>query len=714
MSNYKYINREISWLKFNARVLQEARDKSVPLLERLRFLGIYSNNLDEFYKVRYATVVRALEIDQKIYSNIIKGQSLKTLLNDIKESVSLQQQTYDDTYDEIIQELEKEDIFFIDDTEVSGKYADYIRDYFQDKLSHTIAVYLYPPDSTKIPELREGANYLAVKMVKNPEIKSETRRLRQNSKAWKGIKPENEPQPVNTYAIIEVPTHLFSRFVVLPKMDENRHYIMMLEDVIRYNLNEIFNIFDYDHIEAHSFKSSKDAEMDLDQDVQKSFMDRISHSVERRRSGEPVRLVYDRDMAPDTLDYLKKILHIDSYDTISPGSKYHNKRDFIKFPNLGRTDLEFKKIKPLVPPALQHVKSYISEIEKQDHMLYAPYADYSVLLKFLREAAIDPHVKSIKMTVYRVASESQIMSALVNAAKNGKKVTAVLELRARFDEANNVHWSKTLQDEGVKVIFGVADLKVHSKLGLVTYEREGGEKKIAFVSTGNFHEKTARIYTDFTLLTSRKEITEEVSQVFDFFEFNYKVKPYKHLIVSPHEMRRKLTRYINQEIENKKQGKPAQINIKANSLSDKKMIDKLYQASQAGVEVRLVIRGICCLIPGIPGMSENIRAISVVDKFLEHPRIYWFKNGGDDQVYISSADMMTRNIDHRVEVGCPIYDPELKKEVMDTFDLSFNDNVKGRIQNNTQDEIYQSNDLPENRSQISIYEYYKKLYNENN
>ncbi len=492
---------------------------------------------------------------------------------------------------------------------------------------------------------------------------------------------------------------------------------MMLEDAIRYNLDEIFEIFDYDHIEAHSIKSSKDAELDLDQDVQRSFMDRIARSVERRRSGEPVRLVYDKDMAPDTFEYVKNIMHIDKYDSVSPGSKYHNKRDFIGFPDLGRAELNNPSIQPLTPPALVEVNSYIKAIEQQDHMLHAPYTDYSIFLKFLRECAIDPKVKAIKMTVYRVANQSQIMSALVNAARNGKEVTAVLELRARFDEANNVNWSKILQDEGVQVIFGVADLKVHSKIGVVTYTDEENEeklKKIAFISTGNFHEKTARIYTDFTLLTAHKEIATEIDEVFDFFQANYKVKDYKHLILSPFSTRRRIYELIDQEIENQKKGLPAQINIKINSLSDKGMIDKLYEANDAGVEVRLVVRGICCLIPGKYGLSENIKAISVVDKFLEHPRIFWFKNAGEDKIYISSADLMARNIDHRVEMTCPIYDPILQEEIMDTFELSFNDNVKGRIQNATLDEIYQENNLAPNRSQVSIYEYYKNRYNENN
>lgn len=703
----KYINREITWLKFNARVLQEARDKDVPLLERLRFLGIYSNNLDEFYRVRYATVLRALEIDDKAYNNIISGQSLQTLLKEIQQVVALQQESYDNTYEQIMQELEGENIHFIDENQLNENQKEYVAKLYRNKLRHTVAVYLWTPDEEHIPELKDAACYLAVKMTKNTK-ENKTSSSFLNMKKW-FKSAENKPTAHNSYAIVEVPTHLFSRFVVLPQ-EGDKKFFMMLEDVIRFNLTKIFDIFEFDEIEAHSFKSSKDSELDLDHDVQKSFMDRISRSVEGRRSGEPVRLVHDREMANDTLAYLKQILHIDKFDSVSPGGKYHNKRDFIGIPDMGREDLTYKKIKPLTPPALKDVVSYIKAVEEQDHLIYVPFVDYSVLLNFLREAAIDPRVEEIKMTVYRVANNSQVMSALINAAKNGKKVTTILELRARFDEANNINWSKVLQDEGVNVIFGVADLKVHSKIGVVTY-RVGEElKKISFISTGNFHEKTAKIYTDFTLMTSHKGITEEVDSIFDFFEANYKVKNYEHLMVSPFETRKKIYQMIEQEIQNKKDGLPAQINMKVNSLSDKGMIDKLYEAGQQGVEVRLVIRGICCLVPGIPGLSENIHAISVVDKFLEHPRIYWFKNGGEDKLFISSADLMARNIDHRVEVSCPIYDKQLKQEVMDTFDLSFTDNVKGRIQNATLDEIYQRNDLSPNRSQFTIYEYYKNLY----
>ncbi|MXV38378.1 polyphosphate kinase 1 [Flavobacteriaceae bacterium Ap0902] len=711
MSNKRYINREITWLKFNARVLQEAADETVPLLERLRFLGIYSNNLDEFYKVRYATVLRALEMDSKAYNNIIEGQSLKELLFEIRRTVADQQRMYDDTYERIIEELKNNDIFFIDEKEVNEQHAEFIRKFYQNKLSHTVAVYLWDESNDWYPSLREDAYYLAIKMVRSVKRKH----YRQHGFNFCFNKQKKEtPMDDITYAIVEVPTHLFSRFVILPSID-GKTYFMMLEDVVRYNLEEIFGIFDYEHIESHSIKSSKDAELDLDQDVQKSFLDRMSKSLEGRRSGEPVRLVYDKEMAPDTLEYIKNILKLNIYDSVSPGGRYHMKRDFIGFPDLGREDLNFKTIKPFVPTALSNVKSYINAVEKSDHMLYAPYEDYSVFLKFLRECAIDPRVKSLKITIYRVATQSQIISALINAARNGKKVTALLELRARFDEANNINWSKTLQDEGVNVIFGVADLKVHSKIGVIRYDKDGEERKIAFVSTGNFHEKTARIYTDFTLMTANRELADEVDDVFEFFQANYKIKNFKHLILSPFETRKKISKLIDQEIENHKKGLPAQVNFKVNSLSDKGIIDKLYEASAAGVEVRLVVRGICCLIPREPGLSETINAVSVIDKFLEHPRLYWFKNAGDDLVYISSADMMPRNIDHRVEVSCPIFNPILKKEIMDTFELSYTDNVKGRLQTADSREPYQTNDLPPNRSQLSIYNYYKnKRLNEGN
>lgn len=672
-----YVNREISWLKFNARVLQEVKDPNVPLLEKLRFLGIYSNNLDEFYSVRYSALLRSIQLKSRGYRNIIADQTDEDLIEEINNVVALQRAEYDSLYDQILLELEESNIYFIDDKNVPEEYIPYVKNYFTSELSHSIGVYILDRN-LKTPAIRDGAFYLAVKF--NDRNKSK-------------------------YALIDVPTHIFPRFVLLPKIDD-RQYVMYLEDIVRYHLDEIFKVFQFDHIETHSIKITRDSELDMDTDLENSLLEKVAKSLEGRRKGEPVRIVYDRELAKDTLEFLMHKLNIDDYDSINAGGKYHNKRDLMKFPNMGRSDLEYENITPIVQHSFQKYRTYFEAISAEDHMIVTPYHDYSVFLKFLREAAIDPHVNKIKITIYRVASESQVMSALINAARNGKEVTAVLELRARFDEANNVKWSKRLQDAGVNVIFGVPGLKVHSKIGFIERKAKGGlASQYAFISTGNFHSGTAKVYTDYTLFTSNSEITGEIEQVFRFLNANYLTQNYKHLLVSPMQTRKKLVKFIKKEIKNHRKGLPSGINLKLNSLSDKEIIDMLYNASQEGVKVRLVVRGIHSLIPGIPGVSENISSISVIDKFLEHPRVYWFKNGGDDRVFISSADMMERNLDARVEIACPIYDEELRKLVIDTFEISFNDNVKGRIHDDDLSLTYRVNNQPALRSQYVTYDY---------
>lgn len=679
--NHIYVNREISWLKFNARVLQEVKDPNVPLLEKLRFLGIYSNNLDEFYSVRYSALLRSIQLKSRGYRNIIADQTDEDLIEEINDLVAIQRAEYDALYDQILLDLEENNIYFIDDKNIPNEYIPFVTNYFTSELSHSIGVYILEKD-LKTPAIRDGAFYLAVKFQHLDESR---------------------------YAIIDIPTHIFPRFVLLPKIDE-RQYVMYLEDIVRYHLGEIFKVFEFDYIEAHSIKITRDSELDMDTDLENSLLEKVAKSLEGRRKGEPVRLVYDRELAKDTLDFLLYKLSIDDYDSINAGGKYHNKRDLMKFPNMGRNDLEYESITPIVQNSFLKYKTYFEAISAEDHMIVAPYHDYSVFLKFLREAAIDPYVTKIKITIYRVASESQVMSALINAARNGKEVTAVLELRARFDEANNVKWSKRLQDAGVNVIFGVPGLKVHSKIGFIERKAVGGlATQYAFISTGNFHSGTAKVYTDYTLLTSNPEITGEIEQVFRFFNANYLTQNYDHLLVSPMHTRKKIVKFIKKEIKNHKKGLPSGINLKLNSLSDKEIIDMLYKASQEGVKVRLVVRGIHSLIPGIPGVSENIESISVIDKFLEHPRIYWFVNGGNDRVFISSADMMERNLDARVEVACPIYNQNLKKLVMDTFEISFNDNVKGRIHDADQSLTYRVNNKPALRSQFVTYDYLNDL-----
>lgn len=672
-----YVNREISWLKFNARVLQEVKDPNVPLLERLRFLGIYSNNLDEFYSVRFSALLRSIQLKTQGYRNIIENQSVEELIEEINQLVAVQRDEYDALYDEILLELEDHNIYFIDDKNIPDEYIPFVSQYFNSELSHSIGIYILA-DDLKMPAIRDGAFYLAVKFIEKGKA---------------------------NYALIDVPTQIFPRFVLLPKLD-NRQYVMYLEDIVRYHLHEIFKVFQYDYIEANSIKITRDSELDMDTDLENSLLEKVAKSLDGRKKGEPVRIVYDREISQDTLSFLTNKLNIDDYDSINPGGKYHNKRDLMSFPNLGRNDLVYEKINPIVPHSFQKYRNQFEGISHEDQILYAPYHDYSVFLRFLREAAIDPKVKKIKITIYRVASESQVMSALINAARNGKEVTAVLELRARFDEANNVKWSKRLQDAGAKVIFGVPGLKVHSKIGYIERLPEPGmATHYGFVSTGNFHAGTAKLYTDYTLLTAQPEIIAEISQLFKFFDANYRIQSYEHLLVSPIDTRKKIIKFIKKEIKNHKKGLPSGINLKLNSLSDKEIIDMLYKASTAGVKIRLVVRGIHSLVPGIPGVSDNIESISIIDKFLEHPRVYWFKNAGEDRVFISSADMMERNLDYRVEVACPIYNRTIKKMIMDTFEISFSDNVKARYHDAYQSLNYKKNNHPTLRSQFLTYDY---------
>jgi polyphosphate kinase len=679
-----YLNRELSWLQFNARVLQEAEDASVPLIERLRFLGIFSNNLDEFFKVRYATIKRIIEAGKGGRSEL-GGISATELSEEITKIVIKQQAHSLKTLKDIEKELEKEGIYMIDETKISEKQSQFISEYFLRKVSPALMTIMIS-DLDQFPELKDSAAYLAVKMVLEND--------QSGSKA-----------KIN-YALIEIP-RIIERFVVLPEED-GKQYIIILDDLIRHSMQNIFGIFNYKSITAHMIKITRDAELDIDSDLSRSFLEKISKSVDDRSSGDPVRFVYDKNIDEKTLQFLLDKMDIDATDSLIPGGRYHNRRDYMKFPSLGRTDLLYKTIRPLPIPGLSLQGSILDGIAKKDYLLYAPYQSFSYVVKFLREAAIDPKVQSIKITIYRLAEISHIASSLINAAKNRKEVTVQIELRARFDEAANIRYAEDMQKEGVKLIFGVAGLKVHCKACVIERLENDKIKRYSFISTGNFNESTARIYTDYTLFTANNKIGKELNKVFDFFEVNYRIKKYNHLIVSPHYTRNVLYQLIDTEIVNHKKGLPSGIKLKLNSLSDFDMIDKLYDASRAGVQIKLIIRGICCLIPGLEGMSENIEVISIVDKFLEHPRLYIFHNGGDPKYYISSADLMGRNLDSRVEVGCPIYDEEVQQQLIDTFEISWSDNVKARIISEKQDNAYRQNDKRKVRSQFKLYDYYLK------
>ncbi len=687
---YKYIDREKSWLAFNARVLQEAADENVPLLDRLRFLGIFSNNLDEFFRVRYAAI-RRLSLSGVSGEKVLGGISAHQLVKDITEIVIQQQSESLRILNIIERKLQKENIFIINENQISSEQENFIKDFFIQKVSPALVTIILN-DLAEFPILKDTLGYLAVKLVMKPEPES---------KILGFVKQKSEVR----YAVIEIPKSI-NRFVVLPSIDE-KQYVILLDDVIRHNLSSLFNIFDYKSVSAHMIKITRDAQLDIDSDMSKSMLEKIATSVKDRRIGEPVRFIYDQSIGKDTLKFFLTNMGIDSSDSVIPGGRYHNRRDYMDFPNLGRFDLLYAPKVPLPVDGLSLDGSILNKIAKKDYLVNAPYQSFSYIIKFLREAALDPNVTAIKITLYRLARNSQVISSLINAAKNGKKVTVQIELQARFDEASNIFYAEQMQTEGIELIFGIKGLKVHSKICLVERIENGKLVRYGIISTGNFNESTAKVYTDVTLFTSHQQILKDVSKIFDFFDVNYRVHRYKHLIVSPHYMRSKFNKLIDREITNAEEGKVAFMKLKLNSLTDIQLIDKLYDASNAGVKIQLQIRGICSLIPGVKGMSANIEAISIVDNYLEHSRVYIFGNENDPEVYISSADFMTRNIDGRVEVTCPIYDERIKNELIDIFNIGWKGNVKARLHSDKLDNKYRvrgSNAVF--RAQQETYNYY--------
>ena len=676
----KYLNREISWLDFNARVLQEASDKKVPIIERLRFLGIFSNNLDEFFQVRYATVKRIAESEVDKVNG--KNKNAINLLDQITSKVIKLQTKSSKILDSIQLSLKKEGIHFINENEVKQSQKEFLKDFFLREISPALVTIIL--SKRKKYDFTDNKAFLITKMSfkKHGDI----------------------------HAIVEIPKNI-SRFVVLPK-ESKKQYIMLIDDIIRYHLKIIFSYYNYDSIDTHMVKITRDAEMDIDDiDMSKSYIKKISEYVRKRKYSNPVRLVYDKDISESTLDFIIKKLKITSNDSLIPGARYHQRRDYMGFPDLSRDDLLYKKKKPLNISNLNIEDNLLTQISKKDFLMYTPYHSFSYLVAFLRQSAIDPNVKSIKITLYRLSKNSNVISSLINAAKNGKKVLVQIELQARFDEENNIRIAEMLKLAGVELIFGVKGLKVHSKICLIERRDNNKKKFYGFISTGNFNESTAEVYTDYTLFTSNQGILKDVSKVFEFLKVNYKIQKYKHLIVSPHYTSSLLFSLIDNEIENSVNGKKSQIILKLNSLTSHRFVDKLYEASNSGVKIKLIVRGICCLIPNIENLSKNIEVISIVDKYLEHPRVYIFENGGDKKVYISSADLMTRNLDNRVEVACPIYQEDLKKQILDTIQISLNDNVKSRLINLNKQNEFVENKNKKVRSQWDTYDYFYRINN---
>ena len=680
----KTIARDISWLSFNGRVLQEAADASVPLRERIRFLGIFSNNMDEFFRVRVATLKRMSEYTgRRAKINMHLEISPDKILNDIQSMVLEQNEEFDTIWSDIRKELEKEKIFLVTEKELDQTQQQFIQNYFEEEIRSNIIPLMVESIPT-FPYLRDKSIYLGV------------------------VLSRQDGSMRHKYALIEIPSRVLGRFVQLPSPALDEHHIMLLEDIIRYNLRNIFSYFGYDTYDSWIFKVTRDAEIDIDNDVSTTLIQKIEKGLKNRRRGKPVRFVYDKEMDNGLLEYLIKRMNLSRKDNLMPGGRIHNFRHFIDFPDVFPKKGQRKK--PFTHPLLVKTPRVTDVVLDRDVMLHFPYHSFNPVIDMLREAAIDPNVTTIKITCYRLAANSKIINALINAVRNGKHVTVVLELRARFDEEANLEWKERLEDEGVKVFFGIPNMKVHAKICLIKKRINNFTIHYGFVSTGNLNEKTAKVYGDHCLLTSDRHIMADVNRIFNYLE-KWKegttpLKACKILIPCPTGLRRELIRMINREIKLAKEKKPASMTMKMNSLSDEELIDKLYEAARAGVEIKLIVRGIFCMFSESSKFPIPVKAISIIDEYLEHARIFIFGNNGKEKVYISSADWMVRNLDHRVEATCPVLDPDIQHDLKKILDIQLADNVKARWLDNELMNKYKK-DHPEVkvRSQIEIYNY---------
>lgn len=683
MNKKKFIPRDISWLSFNARVLQEANDPKVPLQQRIRFLGIFSNNLDEFFRVRVATLKRMVEFNEKKQkANINFETNPNKIIEQIQTFVLQQQTEFNRIWRDILKELKKEKVQLVNEKQLNKEQQRFVTTFFDEQVRSNV-IPLMIESLPVMPYLRDKSIYLAVVMRKKDTAYNQK------------------------YALIEVPSKVIGRFVILPSKKEEKH-IILLEDIIRFNLPHIFSYFDYDEFDAHVIKVTKDAELDIDNDISTTLVEKMEKGIKNRRKGKPVRFLYDKEIDLNLLEYLIKRLQLDTKSNIIPGGRIHNFRHFMDFPNVLK--VTSSRPKPFPHPLLKKSIRVTDVILKEDVMLHFPYHSFNSVIDLLREAAMDTDVVSIKITAYRLADNSKVINALINAARNGKQVEVMLELKARFDEENNLEWKKVLEEEGVKVLLGVPNMKVHGKLCVIKKRVKNKIIQYGFVSTGNLNEKTAKIYGDHCLLTSNRAVMADINRVFSYLE-NWKrgtapLNLCKTLVVCPTGMRKQISVWIDREIKNAKAGKTAEIVVKANSLSDVKLISKLYDAAEAGVKVSLIVRGIFCAVLQGKKIKENTTAISIIDEYLEHARVMYFYNGGKEKMYISSADWMVRNLDHRVEAAIPIIDKKIMQELKDIIHIQLRDNVKARIL----DKELSNNYVPFGgrkrvRSQVETYQY---------
>lgn len=684
MTNWPYVHRDISWLSFNYRVLQEAKDPLAPLLERLKFLAIYSSNLDEFFRIRVADIRKLKKVGKKTKAQLDFDPAIT--LRQIQAIVKVHQEEFSDIlHNQIIPELREHNIYLLRRLDLNETQRDFVEDYFNQYLQPFVMPVLLVRGRIR-PFLANAHLYLAV-----------------------NLRLKKRPLAENEYAIVKVPSDQLPRFIELPSSAPGRREIIMLDDIVRHSVSLLFP--GYDILDTYSIKLTRDAELYIDDEFKGDLVEKIKQSLQKRQVGPASRFVYDREMPDAMLAYLKECFELGKNDFL-PEGRYHNNFDFFKFPDFGLTHLKYKPLPPVLHPRLSHAKDFFAVVREKDQLLHVPFQSYEPVIEFFEQAAADPQVTHIKVVQYRVAKNSQILQILMDAVKRGKMVSVFVEIKARFDEAANLEWGEKMEKAGVKVHYSFPGVKVHAKLALVRRIEGRSARLYSYLATGNFHEETAKIYGDFGLFTANQELCAEVGAVFTFLENSKPPRaPFKHLLVGKFNLREGLYALIEAETEAARMGKPAAMVLKMNSLEDREIIEKLYVASQAGVKIKLIVRGICCLSPGIPGVSDNIEVISIVDRFLEHARVFVFHNGGSEKIYLSSADWMTRNLSYRIETAFPVYDPDLKQEILQTLEFQLNDNVKARIVEAEARNEYRrtQSDIPM-RSQIETYYFYKRLW----